>query len=120
MPPRAWRLRIEDMREAIARIERYTAGMTYEAFQASEITVDAVVRNLEIIGEAASQVPPNIRGRHSGLPWDEMRGMRNVVAHVYFGVSLPIIWQTLTHNLPELKSHLDALLAVEEEDAPPE
>ena len=116
MPPRPWTFRVADIREAISRIERYTAGMSYEAFAGSEITVDAVVRNLEIIGEAASQVPPEIRGRYPGLPWDEMRGMRNVLAHVYFGVSLPIIWQTITHNIPELKSHLAALLSTQQED----
>lgn len=99
MPPRAWRIRIQDIRDAIAKIERYVAGMTFETFSVSEITIDAVVRNMEIIGEAASSIPSDIQSRHPEIPWPEMRRMRNILAHEYFGVSLPILWQTVTSNL---------------------
>jgi len=113
MPSRSWRIRLEDIRDAITKIERYTAGMTFETFIASDITVDAVVRNLEVIGEAAGHVPIEIQHRYPDLPWAEMRGMRNILAHEYFGVSLPILWQTVTHNLPHVPAMLDAILAVE-------
>jgi uncharacterized protein with HEPN domain len=60
MPPRDWKMRIQDIRDSISKIERYVEGMNFEAFSASEITIDAVVRNMEIIGEAASHVPLDI------------------------------------------------------------
>lgn len=110
MPYSDWRLRLEDILEAIAKIERYTAGMTFENFGADEKTVDAVLRNLEVIGEAARHVPENVRQEFLDIPWDKMRGIRNVVIHEYFGVSLPIIWQTIKHDLPPLVAPLRNLL----------
>ena len=95
MPPREWRLQVEDILEAITRIERYTQGLTFEQFQADQKTADAVIRNLEVIGEAVRQ----LRARRESLPGDvpraDIAGMRNVLIHAYFGVDLKIIWQTL-------------------------
>ena len=83
MPPREWKLYIEDILEAISKIQRYTEGMDLKAFRASDITVDAVQRNLTIIGEAARQVPPKIVEGYPDIPWNKMRGLRNVVVHQY-------------------------------------
>lgn len=102
MSPRDWTLRVEDILEAIGRITQYTAGMTQETFRADQKTIDAVIRNIEIIGEAARHVPEDVVTRYSHLPWAEMRGMRNVLIHEYFLVSVPILWQTVTQNLPPL------------------
>lgn len=110
MPSRDWRLRIEDILECIAKIERYTTGATYKQFALDDKTVDAVIRNLTIIGEAASHVPEEICHRFSELPWEKMRGMRNVVVHEYFGVSLGIIWQTAKTDLPPLTEPLQRIL----------
>ncbi len=110
LPPREWTLRIEDILEAIERIEAYTAGLTFESFAADRKTVDAVVRNIEIIGEAAGFVPDEIQRRNPGIPWSRMRGMRNVLIHRYDEVSLPILWQTIRRNLPPLVSPLRAIL----------
>lgn len=80
MPPRDWRLRIEDILEAIHKTQRYVSGLSFDEFCADDKVVDAVVRNLEVIGEAARHIPPEIESRHPGVPWGEMRGMRNIGA----------------------------------------
>ena len=110
MPYRDLKLRVEDILEAIGKIERYTANMSFEDFLADEKSSDAVVRNLEIIGEAARNVPEDICLRFPNVPWDKMRGMRNMLAHEYFGVSLQIIWQTIKDDLPPLAAPLKEIL----------
>lgn len=111
MPSREWSLRVEDILEAIAKIKRYTAGMTFESFKADAKTADAVIRNLEVIGEAARNIPDEVCQRFPEIPWDKMRGIRNILAHEYFGVSLPIIWQTIKADLPPLVPLLRDILA---------
>lgn len=110
LPSRDWRLRIEDILESVAKIERYTEGMSLENLRDDERTVDAVVRNLEIIGEAARHVPPYIQERHCQILWAQMRGMRNVVIHEYSEISLPVIWDTIKVDLPPLVPMLQAIL----------
>jgi uncharacterized protein with HEPN domain len=106
MPSRDWRLRIEDMLEAIDKIERYTKDMDYETWLRDEKTVDAVVRNIEIIGEASAHLPDDILERYSDIPWPFIRGIRNVLAHEYFGVDVEVIWKTVKEDLPALKTAL--------------
>lgn len=108
MPERDWTLRIQDIEVAIAKIERYTANMTVADFQADERTVDAVLRNFEIIGEAARNLPPHVTNANPNIPWAKMRALRNIVAHAYFGVNLSIIWETIVRRLPELKAALQS------------
>jgi uncharacterized protein with HEPN domain len=91
VPPRDWKQRIADILEAVERIQRYTSGMDLDSFSADDRTVDAVVRNITVIGEAARSVPDEVRRAHPEIPWDEMRGIRNVIVHDYFGVSLSIL-----------------------------
>ena len=104
---RADTLLVADMIEVIGRIAQYTSGLTREAFLADRMRIDAVVRNLEIIGEAASHVPTAVAARHAELPWAEMRTMRNVVIHEYHGVNLEIVWQTVREDLPPLVTPLE-------------
>ncbi|MFP4395213.1 MAG: DUF86 domain-containing protein [Anaerolineales bacterium] len=113
MSPHPWKMRIEDILESIRRIQRYTSGLTFGSFKADQKTIDAVIRNLEIVGEAARHVPDEITDRHNQLPWEEMRGMRNVLIHEYFGVSIGILWHTITHNLPPLVEQLEGILEEE-------
>lgn len=108
--PRAWTYRVQDILTSIERIQRYTAGMSYEAFCADEKTVDAVILNLAIVGEAARHIPSEIEAAWPGVPWQEMRGIRNVLIHGYFGIDLAIVWQTVTHDLPPLIPILTELL----------
>ncbi len=110
MRSRNWRMRLEDILEAIARIERYTTRADLEAFRQDERTVDAVVRNLEIIGEAARHIPEEIQRQHPDVPWDKMRDIRNVLIHEYSGVSIPIVWQTIRDDLPPLVTSLGKIL----------
>ncbi|RMG60708.1 MAG: DUF86 domain-containing protein [Calditrichaeota bacterium] len=111
MSKRDARLFIEDMLESIAKIERYTAGLSYEQIVSDERTIDAVVRNLEIIGEAARQIPETLRKRYTDVPWRRVIGFRNIVVHRYFAVDVGIVWTIVRENLPELKASLQKLLS---------
>jgi uncharacterized protein with HEPN domain len=110
MPPREWKLRVEDILDAIAKIRRYTEAMTIDTLMADERTVDAVMRNITIIGEVSNHVPAAIRNRYPEVPWDEMRGIRNRLVHEYYEVDMDILWQTLRGNLPPLVPLLQEVL----------
>ena len=114
MPPRDWKIRISDILGAIDKIARYTANHTRKTFEADDKTVDAVLRNITIIGEATTHVPEEVEARLPTAPWSEMRGMRNIVVHEYFGVDFDILWETVQHDLPPLVSQLQELLDGEE------
>jgi uncharacterized protein with HEPN domain len=86
--PKEWKLRIEHMLDAASRIERFTAGMTLEQFEADDMVADAVIQNVQRIGEVARHVPPEITRRHPNIPWTLMTEMRNIIVHRYFGLSL--------------------------------
>ncbi len=116
MPPRDWETLIDDILQSITRVEDYTRGLEFEDFARDPIRVDAVLHNLTIIGEAASRVPLDVRQRLASVPWTEMRGMRNVIVHSYYGVRLPIIWNTMRENLPGLTAPLRAALTDVGED----
>jgi len=116
VPAREWRLRIDDMVEAIGRIEEFVQGLDVDAFLKDRRTSDAVVRNLEIIGEAARNVPDHVASRHPEVPWKRAREMRNVLAHAYFGVDLPTVWKTIHEDLPPLKAQLNGILQDAQED----
>lgn len=92
MPHRSWELRIVDIVDAIEIVLDYTAGMTLERFVSDRKTIDAVVRNFIIIGESASHLPEDFIEMHPTLPWREMRDMRNIAVHEYFGVDNVVVW----------------------------
>ena len=109
MSRRSVRLLLDDMLEATERIERYVAGMDQPAFLADEKTSDAVVRNLEILGEAAAHVPDEFRARTPELEWPRIVGLRNRVVHGYFAVDLELVWRNAVSDLPVLASRLRRL-----------
>ncbi|MCK9357480.1 MAG: DUF86 domain-containing protein [Dehalococcoidia bacterium] len=113
MPPRDWSFRIRDILDAIAAVRSYTDGMDFAEFASDRRTVDAVVRNVEIIGEAAAHVPRSVVQSHPEIPWAEMRAMRNVIVHEYYGVTDRILWDTVQTNLPQLVVPLQGLLPAE-------
>jgi uncharacterized protein with HEPN domain len=113
VPPRSWRLRIEDILESIEKIERYSFGLSFEEFRADDKTFDAVARNFGIIGEAARHVPAEIADRHPDIPWSHMRGMRNIVVHEYFGADAEIMWETLRTEFPIVVPLLRRMLDAE-------
>jgi len=101
---------IEDILSAINRIEKYINGLEYEEFIQNDMAVDAVIRNLEIIGEASKNVPENARSQYPNVPWKRMIGLRNIVIHEYFGVDLSIVWRIITKNIPEVKPLIEKIL----------
>lgn len=111
MPSREWSFRIEDILNSIDTIQGYTEGMTLEEFVADRKTVDAVIRQFAIIGEAACHVPEDICLAHPEIPWKEMRAMRNYIVHVYFGVKDQIIWETVQKDIPSLPPLLRKLIS---------
>ncbi len=96
-------LLINDIREAIVRIESYIEGMSFEDFTQDQKSIDAVARNLEIMGEAANRLPDDFKESHSDIEWYKIVGLRHRIVHEYFGVDLQIIWQILHKDLPELR-----------------
>lgn len=111
MPHRDWTFRIRDILEAIDAIRNYTDGMNFEDFVADRKTVDAVVRNLTVIGEAAGRIPKDIGENHPEIPWREMGDIRNFIVHEYFGISNRILWDTIQADLPPLIPLLQKVLA---------
>ncbi len=109
MPKRDPDLLLEDIRSSLERIERYTAGMDRERFLHDGKTIDAVVRNLEIVGEAVRRLPEAFIRQHSEISWRQIAGLRNRIVHDYFGLDLEIIWQVLQTALPDFKRELDAI-----------
>src|SRR4030042_5121271 len=95
MSKRPVNLLLDDICEAMEKVVRYTTGMSLAVFAHDEKTVDAVVRNLEIIGEAANRLPDEFKDEHSEIEWYKVVGLRNRIVHEYFGIDLEIIWQIL-------------------------
>ena len=110
MPRRDTRLRVEDMLEAIHRIEAHSAGLTADQFRLDQKTLDAVIRNIEVIGEAAIHLDDDITALRPAVPWRDVRAMRQVLAHEYFGVDAGIVWETVVRDLPVLRRELEELL----------
>ena len=106
----SYRLFLEDIIDAIGKIESYIDGLEYGEFSANNMAKDAVMRNLEIIGEASRNVPQKVRESHGEISWSKMIGFRNIVAHKYFGVDLEIVWKIINENLPEAKPLVEKLL----------
>jgi uncharacterized protein with HEPN domain len=110
MTKRNANLYIKDILDSMAKIEEYIKGLSFEDFTKNKMAIDAVVRNLEIIGEAAKNVTSEVRTKYNKIPWKEMAGMRDKTIHEYFGVDLKIIWKTVKESLPELKRALKITL----------
>lgn len=107
---RDWRLYADDILESCGKVRRYVTGMSYEAFAADERTLDAVIRNLEIIGEAAKCLPDEVVASAPGIEWRKIRGMRDVLAHAYFGVDPKVVWDVATTKLDALEAAVRMLL----------
>lgn len=109
MSDRDYRLFVKDILDSITKIQKYLEGVSYDRFVEDEKTIDAVVRNFEIIGEAANNLPQDIKNKCSDIPWREVIGMRNKIIHEYFGVDTDIVWETAFKFLPSVKSTLENL-----------
>ncbi len=98
-----WHIRVIDVLNSIDSIEQYTMGMTFESFKADRKTFDAVVRNVEIIGEAVNNIPDTVLEGYKNIPWGSIVGMRNVLAHEYAYIDRLLIWNTIQEHVPQLK-----------------
>lgn len=110
MSPRKWRFRLEDINDSLDMIFQYVENLDYEHWKKDRKTIDAVIRNLEIIGEATNHLPEEFKEQHIDIPWHQMSGMRNILIHVYFGVDIDVIWKTIQEDLPALKIKIQKLL----------
>ena len=102
---------IKDILQSIIQIEIFVEGMDYKEFLHDEKTASAVIRKLEIIGEAAKHIPARVRQAHPKLPWNEMARMRDKLIHGYFGVDYEIVWKVVKERLPDVKSSLEKIIA---------
>jgi uncharacterized protein with HEPN domain len=110
MKKRDDRVYLHDMLDAIRQVESYLKDISYDAFGKDHMRQDAVVRELEIIGEASRNVSESFQMQHVVIPWSTIIGMRHKIAHDYFGVNLRIVWDTVQNDLPPLKLQLEAIL----------
>ena len=101
---------LDDILDAAGKIETFTRGMSYEEFSGDDKTVYAVTRALEVIGEATTCIPRQVRERYPSLPWSEMAGMRDKLIHAYFGINRAIIWRTVRDDIPPLRPAVQRLL----------
>ncbi len=99
-----------DIGDAIGRILQYTFSMTWDEYLRDFKTQDAVVRNLEVIGEATKNLSDGFRGQNPGIPWQDMAGTRDRLMHHYFGVNQEIVWQIIQSDLPGLKIQIDEMI----------
>lgn len=107
------RLFLDDILGAISSIRAYTKDMTYEEFADDSKTKDAVVRNLEVIGEAVKNIPQKTKEDYAGVNWKAAAGMRDRLTHEYFGISNQIIWATITNDLPILEAEIRRIAEAE-------
>lgn len=106
---RDWRMFLEDILEACRRTRIYTTGLDQDALVGNPMAYDAVLRNLEIIGEAAKRIPPDARELMPNIEWAKIAGMRDWLAHAYFSVNADIVWDVIENKLPELEQTVQAL-----------
>lgn len=101
---------LQHIRNAIGWIEDYTRGMDLEGFRENHMAQDAVLKQIEVIGEAAKHLPPEFTDLHPDIPWKDIVGMRDIVVHNYFGVDIIATWKTVSTDIPVLGKTIDNLL----------
>jgi uncharacterized protein with HEPN domain len=108
--PRDYKAYLEDIVQAAQKINRYVSGLSVQTFSDDEKTIDAVVRNLEVIREAVRNIPEDIRDKYSKIAWRRIAGLRNILIHEYFAISTKIIWDISTNKLPILEQQIKKIL----------
>jgi uncharacterized protein with HEPN domain len=103
-------LYLQDILDAMLAVERFVEGMSFDEFKTDDKTSSAVIRKFEIIGEAAKQVPEEIRNKYPLIPWKEMAGMRDRLIHFYFGIKYELVWHTIKDVIPQVKPAIQDIL----------
>ena len=109
MSKRESKLLVEDIMDSANKILEYTQGLSFEEFTNDSKTIDAVIRNFEIIGEAANRLPEDFKDKHSNVDWHRIRGFRNRIVHDYFGIDYSIVWEIKQAFLPKLIKTLKSI-----------
>jgi uncharacterized protein with HEPN domain len=109
MSHRSIELLIQDLWEAVEKIERYTNGVDHDDFVQDEKTIDSVVRNFEIIGEVANRLPGDFRDQNPGIEWKKIIGLRHRIVHDYFDIDVEIIWQIIEQLISDFKGKLSSI-----------
>lgn len=108
--PRDSKVYLEDILEATRKVMRYTDGLSKAEFLEDEKTIDAVVRNLEIIGEAVKKLPEDLRAQYSAVEWKKIAGLRDILIHEYFGLDAEIVWDIVRNKVPALDREVRTML----------
>jgi len=107
---RAYHIYLSDILQAFHNARQFLEGLSYDEFVDDRKTTSAVVRELEIVGEAVKQIPPSIRKKYPEIPWSDMAGMRDKLIHFYFGVDMEIVWKTIIERIPKLEPLIQDVL----------
>jgi uncharacterized protein with HEPN domain len=110
MSNRSPELLIDDIYEAINKINRYIGNLEFDGFVSDDKTVDAVIRNFEVIGEASGRLPPDFKGKYSQIDWEKLRAFRNRIVHDYFGIDYEIVWNIIQNTLPEFNAQINQII----------
>ncbi|MBP7257866.1 MAG: DUF86 domain-containing protein [Chitinophagales bacterium] len=110
MSDRPVKIILQDILESISKIEKYTVGLSFQEFSSTDLIIDAVERNIEIIGEACNQIPDAFILKHNEVEWHKPISMRNRLIHGYFSVDIILLWNTITVILPDFKIQIISLI----------
>ncbi|MCX6814984.1 MAG: DUF86 domain-containing protein [Candidatus Aenigmarchaeota archaeon] len=108
--PKEYRIYLEDILSCIGNIEEYSKGLSFSQFSKDQMRIDAVIRNLEIIGEAVKKLPDEFRKDYRDVEWAKISGLRDILIHEYFGVNLEIIWDVVSNKIPDLKKSVKKIM----------
>jgi len=106
---REWEDYLADIIQSMNEVEEFTRGLTYESFMKDRKTINAVIRSLEVMGEASKRIPDEVRAKHSEIPWKRMAGMRDKLIHEYAGVDLETVWDVIQEEIPPIRPLLEEL-----------